>query len=126
MRSMFRVWVVLSMTFVAAGNPSRTSCAEERLVRAAHGLVVSVSQAASETGRDVLARGGTAVDAAVATALVLAVTYPEAGNIGGGGFMLVYPGDGRPPVCIDYRELRPVAPRPTCSLARRTASATKW
>ena len=90
------------------------------------GMVVSVSQAASEAGRDILARGGTAVDAAVATALVLAVTYPEAGNIGGGGFMLVYPGDGRPVECIDYRETAPAAPRPTCSSARRTAWVTKW
>ncbi len=69
--------------------------------------MVSVSREASLAGREILARGGTAVDAAVTTALALAVTYPEAGNIGGGGFMLVYPGDGRPVVCIDYRETAP-------------------
>jgi len=106
-RTMFRVGMVLNMTLVAAMNSPSNSDAEERLVRAEHGLVVSVSRAASETGRDVLAQGGTAVDAAVATALVLAVTYPEAGNIGGGGFMLVYPGDDRPVECIDYRETAP-------------------
>ncbi len=95
------------MTFAVAVNRPTESEAAERLVRAEHGLVVSVSQMASETGRDILARGGTAVDAAVATALVLAVTYPEAGNVGGGGFMLVYPGDGQPVECIDYRETAP-------------------
>ena len=107
--AMFRVGMVLSMTLASGSESTGRACAEERLVRAEHGLVVSVSQAASETGRDILARGGTAVDAAVATALVLAVTYPEAGNIGGGGFMLVYPGDGRPVECIDYRETAPGA-----------------
>ncbi|HEX4142929.1 MAG TPA: gamma-glutamyltransferase [Pirellulales bacterium] len=95
------------MTLVAAVNSPGESNSDDRLVRAEQGLVVSVSQAASETGRDILAQGGTAVDAAVATALVLAVTYPEAGNIGGGGFMLVYPADGRPVECIDYRETAP-------------------
>ncbi|HTU24413.1 MAG TPA: gamma-glutamyltransferase, partial [Pirellulales bacterium] len=95
------------MTLFTATSIASQSSAGERLVRAPHGMVVSVSQAASETGRDILVRGGNAVDAAVATALMLAVTYPEAGNIGGGGFMLVYPGDGREPVCIDYRETAP-------------------
>ena len=107
LQPMFRVGAVLSMTFLAAMNLPTELAAAERLVRAEHGLVVSVSQAASETGRDILAQGGTAVDAAVATALVLAVTYPEAGNIGGGGFMLVYPGGERPVECIDYRETAP-------------------
>lgn len=76
---------------------------------AKQGLVVSAQSDASEAGADVLRRGGTAVDAAVATAFALAVTHPEAGNIGGGGFMLVFPGDNRPPVCIDYRETAPAA-----------------
>lgn len=71
------------------------------------GIVVTDSEPASDVGAAVLAKGGNAVDAAVATALALAVTLPEAGNLGGGGFMLIYPGDGRDAVCIDYRETAP-------------------
>ncbi len=84
-----------------------------RYVRAENAMVVSASRHASLVGRDVLQRGGNAVDAAVATAFALAATWPEAGNIGGGGFMMIYPGDGRPPVCIDYRETAPGAAIPT-------------
>ena len=73
------------------------------------GMVVSVSKPASEVGRATLNAGGNAVDAAVATAFALAVTWPEAGNIGGGGFMLVHPGNGERPVVIDYREIAPAA-----------------
>lgn len=75
-----------------------------------HGVVVSVSGPASEVGRDILKRGGNAVDAAIATAFALQVTYPLAGNIAGGGFMVIYPGPGRgEPVVIDYRECAPAA-----------------
>ena len=78
-------------------------------VEAQHGMVVSVSEPGSEVGLSILKRGGTAVDAAVATALAMAVTYPQAGNIGGGGFMMIHPGDGLEPVCVDYREVAPAA-----------------
>lgn len=78
-------------------------------VRADAGMVVSASAPASQAGADVLRDGGNAVDAAVAVALALAVTWPEAGNLGGGGFMLVCPPDGRPPICVDYRETAPAA-----------------
>ncbi len=74
-----------------------------------HGLVVAVSPPGAEVGRDILLKGGNAVDAAVATAFAMAVTYPAAGNIGGGGFMVIHPGDKSEPVVIDYREMAPAA-----------------
>ena len=73
------------------------------------GIVVTVSPPASDVGLAVLNQGGNAVDAAVATALALAVTWPAAGNVGGGGFMMVYPGPEREPVCVEYRETAPAA-----------------
>jgi gamma-glutamyltranspeptidase/glutathione hydrolase len=83
--------------------------AANKAVEAEHGMVVSVSGPGSDVGRDILRRGGNAVDAAVATAFAMAVTYPAAGNIGGGGFMLVYPGGRAEPVVIEYREAAPAA-----------------
>ena len=80
-------------------------------VEAPHGMVVSASAIASQAGRDVLAAGGNAVDAAVATGLALAVTYPVAGNIGGGGFMVIRMPDGRA-TTIDFREVAPQAATP--------------
>jgi len=74
-----------------------------------HAVVASVSADASKVGAQVMFEGGNAVDAAVATAFALAVTYPEAGNIGGGGFMLIHFPDAREPVVIDYRETAPAA-----------------
>lgn len=73
------------------------------------GMVVTVSRPASEVGQQILESGGNAVDAAIAVAFALEVTWPEAGNIGGGGFMLVHTPDGKPPVVIDYRERAPAA-----------------
>ncbi len=77
-------------------------------VRGRSAMVVSQSKLASEIGADVLKRGGNAIDAAVAVALALAVTYPEAGNLGGGGFMLIRFRDGKT-TAIDYRERAPKA-----------------
>src|SRR5262245_8066490 len=75
-----------------------------------HGMVVAVSPPGAEVGRDVLLRGGNAVDAAVAVALSMAVTYPAAGNLGGGGFMVIHPPRGQgEPVVVDYRETAPAA-----------------
>jgi gamma-glutamyltranspeptidase/glutathione hydrolase len=75
-------------------------------------MVVSASAIASTVGRDVLAAGGNAVDAAIATGFALAVTYPTAGNIGGGGFMVIRFPDGRA-TTIDFRERAPAAATPT-------------
>ena len=77
-------------------------------VRARHGMVASTSELASRVGVEVMQRGGNAIDAAVAVGLALAVTWPSAGNLGGGGFMMIRRADGNTEV-IDYRERAPLA-----------------
>ena len=72
------------------------------------GMVVSQRKVASEVGAKILREGGNAVDAAVATALALAVVLPRAGNLGGGGFMLIYSEELKKTVAIDYREMAPL------------------
>jgi gamma-glutamyltranspeptidase/glutathione hydrolase len=76
-------------------------------VLASHGMVVAQEGTAAKIGVEILRRGGNAVDAAVATGLALAVTLPRAGNLGGGGFMLVYIAKEKKTVVIDYREAAP-------------------
>lgn len=76
-------------------------------VRGKSGMVVSASKLASEIGIEILKKGGNAIDAAVAVGFALAVTYPSAGNIGGGGFMVIRLNDGTI-TTIDYREKAPI------------------
>ena len=76
---------------------------------ARNGMVVSEEAIASQVGADILKRGGNAVDAAVAVGFALAVVLPEAGNLGGGGFMLVHLREQNKTVAIDYRETAPAA-----------------
>jgi gamma-glutamyltranspeptidase/glutathione hydrolase len=78
-------------------------------VVAEHGMVVAQEKIAARIGADVLRRGGNAVDAAVATGFAMAVTYPRAGNIGGGGFMVIHSRERGEDVAIDYRETAPAA-----------------
>lgn len=78
-------------------------------VVAEHGMVVGPERLAAEIGKSVLQRGGNAVDAAVATGFALAVSYPRAGNLGGGGFMLIHLAGEQRETLIDYRETAPAA-----------------
>lgn len=76
-------------------------------IRSKNGMVVTASNLASKVGLQILKKGGNAVDAAVAVGFALAVTYPSAGNIGGGGFMVIHLKDGKN-ITIDYREKAPL------------------
>lgn len=76
-------------------------------VRAEHGIVAAQDRLAAEVGRDILAKGGNVVDAAVATGFALAVTHPQAGNIGGGGFMMIKFAGRDDVIALDYREMAP-------------------
>ena len=75
-------------------------------VKAQHGMVASVDAMATQVGVDILRQGGNAVDAAIAVGFALAVTHPQAGNLGGGGFMLLRTASGRT-AAIDFREMAP-------------------
>jgi len=93
-------------------------------VRARDGMVVSQNETASRIGADVLKEGGTAIDAAVATAFALAVTHPTAGNIGGGGFIVFRPASGAPEA-YDFREMAPGRASPTMFLDNGKYSETR-
>ena len=95
----------------AAPQPMPLISANARLlpILAKNGMVSSQEHRASAIGADVLKRGGNAVDAAVAVGFALAVTLPRAGNLGGGGFMLIHKAATRETIAIDYREVAPLA-----------------
>src|SRR6185295_15116032 len=117
-RAITRISIGAMLLFAFTGAPiapflgektiTRVVAASREPVRAPHGMVAATSRIASEVGRDILQRGGNAIDAAVAIAFAEAVTHPAAGNLGGGGFMMIRLKDGKTSA-IDYREMGPAA-----------------
>ena len=104
--------ILLSLPLVAT---HAATAQDETPVTADHAMVVSVHHDATDAGVAILKQGGNAVDAAVATGFALAVVHPVAGNLGGGGFMLVHlakPHEGKRDLFIDYREEAPAAASP--------------
>ena len=110
--------IPLAGLIVALLVSASTHAASPAPVAAEHGMVVTAQQHATRIGVEVLKNGGNAIDAAVAVGYALAVVYPAAGNLGGGGFMTLQLADGRK-TFIDFRETAPFAatrqhvPRPT-------------
>ena len=100
-------WLLVASSASAEPAPIVDSKARFHPVLARSGMMVSQERVASEVGAAILAQGGNAIDAAVATGFALAVTLPRAGNLGGGGFMLVYLAEQQRTVAIDYREMAP-------------------
>ena len=112
-----RRWLVLSVLSLFCALSPHSGWADlahnllDRIhpVMARHAMVVSQEALASQVGAMILQQGGNAVDAAVAVGFALAVTLPQAGNLGGGGFMLVYDNIEKRTAAIDFREMAPAA-----------------
>lgn len=103
-----RACLVLLIAVVASSMSITPRAASREPARARHGMVASTSEIASRVGVEIMQRGGNAIDAAVAVGLALAVTWPSAGNLGGGGFMMIRRANGDTEI-IDYRERAPLA-----------------
>jgi len=101
-------WIVAAIISVSLVTSGAARAASVAPVAAQNGMVVSAQHLATQVGVDVLKRGGNAVDAAVAVGYALAVVYPAAGNLGGGGFMTIQLADGRK-TFLDFRETAPKA-----------------
>jgi gamma-glutamyltranspeptidase/glutathione hydrolase len=100
--------ILIAALLLCSQLENSTAGASKYPERAKHGMVVSSHYLASQAGVEVMKKGGNAVDAAIATGFALAVTHPSAGNIGGGGFMIVHGNDGRV-TAFDFREKAPAA-----------------
>jgi gamma-glutamyltranspeptidase / glutathione hydrolase len=105
---------VVPATAQEQGRGAYTPAAADTIhsIAAEHGMVVAQEKISAHVGADILKQGGNAVDAAVATGFAMAVTYPRAGNIGGGGFMVIHLRARGEDIAIDYRETAPAATTP--------------
>ena len=112
-RGLSRLRTLVLLVAVIAGGDIPT--ASTKPVKSRHGMVVAAEPLATAVGLQVLRDGGSAIDAAVATAFAMAVTYPQAGNLGGGGFIVFRPTAGSP-VAYDFRETAPAASSPSMFL----------
>src|SRR5271167_22584 len=110
-----RLLAHLMMVAIAAIVCTAVHAASVEPVGGEHGMVVTAHQLATKVGVDVLKRGGNAVDAAVAVGYAMAVVYPAAGNLGGGGFMTIQLANGRK-TFLDFRETAPLAATPNMYL----------
>src|SRR6185369_965071 len=99
---------LVSLVLIWAVTLVNVPAAPREPVRARHGIVASTNEVASRVGVDIMKQGGNAIDAAIAVAFALAVTHPAAGNLGGGGFMMIRLKNGKT-TAIDYREMAPAA-----------------
>jgi gamma-glutamyltranspeptidase / glutathione hydrolase len=109
MTALPRLILILGLFWLSPGLAFGQELAPPQPVVAAHGMVATQEKRATQIGVDILKQGGNAVDAAVAVGFALAVTLPKAGNIGGGGFMLVHLANINRTIAIDYRETAPAA-----------------
>lgn len=114
-RFQFKTFLIAVVTTIFLVGTIGASANSRYPVRGNHGVVSSSSRIASEVGVNILKKGGNAVDAAIATAFAMAVTYPSAGNIGGGGFMIYHGADGEA-TAFDFREKAPLASTKTMYL----------
>jgi gamma-glutamyltranspeptidase len=99
----------LLLVIVLACTTGAAQSGAPKAVFASQGMVASAEALASQVGVDILKAGGNAVDSAVAVGFALAVTFPQAGNLGGGGFMLLRMAAAESSIAIDYREKAPLA-----------------
>ena len=104
-----RIFFNLFLALILISIPSQSIASYAQSDISSDGVVVTQHYLATEIGENILAQGGNAYDAAIAVGFALAVVLPRAGNIGGGGFMVIYDEDSNDTYAIDYREKAPAA-----------------
>src|SRR5512135_2687710 len=122
MRLLCKPLILIAVVAVAIAAAPALWAAGMRPAHAPHAMVASQHELASEAGVEMMRAGGNAVDAAVATGFALAVVHPQAGNLGGGGFLLLRMASGETHF-VDFREKAPPPPPKTCISTPRAMSS---